>query len=90
MDTRKIAWQGWVKLQRSINTNAPKPQMLIYNYDRSLEAEDDLPDDLARQMGEHLRIYVKAVLYKGGGLELDLATTQYDSPWASDPSSTRN
>lgn len=74
-------WHGWVKLQRSIVTSTEQPQMLVYNEDRSLVFQCDLPDDIAEAMGARLRMYCKASLRQDGQLVLDFATLTEEQPW---------
>lgn len=67
----RLAKVGIVKVQRSVFTNAPKPQMLIYNKGRTVEFEGDLTDDVAKLLGERLKAFFHARIDNKGVVHLD-------------------
>lgn len=56
------------KLQRSIITSAPHPQMLAYNESRDILGEFPLSKELKKMFGGKLKIYVEAFVDKADNL----------------------
>ncbi|MEK6880731.1 MAG: hypothetical protein AABY22_14025 [Nanoarchaeota archaeon] len=45
------------KVQQSITTNRKKQQVLIYNKDKSIMWEGDMPKDVKKALGDRLKAY---------------------------------
>jgi len=59
-----------VKVQRSIQTSASKPQMMVYDKDKNVMWQSDLDPAVAKAMGNRLRCYWWATLREDGVIEL--------------------
>jgi hypothetical protein len=66
------------KLQRSIDTNLPKEQILIYNEDRSWLFTGNLPDDIRKFMGKKFKMFVRCHLF---GTEIVIDYETHERSW---------
>lgn len=69
-----------VKVQRPITTTASRPQILIYNQDRSVLVEYPLTKAFKRMFGNKHRMYVHA-RYNRKQESLNLGAVAEDQPW---------
>lgn len=71
-----------VKVQRSIVTSNSVATVLVYNKDRSIIDEFDMPEELAKIMGDELKIYCIAEYdRKTKHLELYPNERRYPEDW---------
>lgn len=64
-ETAKL-WKGIVKVQRSIVTSCDKPQVVIYNEDRSILHQQDMPKAIKRLFKrEEFKFYAHATFRDG-------------------------
>ena len=55
------------KVQQSVFTNAPKPQMFIYDESRKYEYQADLTEDVRKMLGEKPKAYFRGELIPNEG-----------------------
>lgn len=53
------------KLQRSLYTTEPLPQLMLYNRDRTVVAQVDLLPDVLTLFGDKHKIFVRGYVYEG-------------------------
>lgn len=52
------------KVQQSLVTSEGQPQMLIYNEDRSVIIQEPISDEVAKFMGDKLKVYVEGRVWE--------------------------
>ena len=67
-----------IKIQRSIVTNMPVPQVVIYNEDRSIFWQGPMPEDIKKLMGRYSKVYAKAKIV---GTEVVVDRIIADQDW---------
>lgn len=53
------------KLQRSLYTTEPVPQLLVYNRDHSVDMQLNLTDETLTLFGDRYKIFVRGYVYEG-------------------------
>lgn len=74
-----VNWEGIVKVQRSLSTNLPEEQCLIYNESRSIMHQQPMPASIKRWFkGDEPKFYGYAT-YRDGNLEIQRRVES--QPW---------
>lgn len=66
------------KVQRSLVTNNPATQVLVYNQDRSVSGQFDADDSILKMMGTRVKMFVRAQII---GQQIDILKEISGEDW---------